>query len=299
VKLATALCLLFISAPAFAQNKPLQLDAKTQARLQLRVSPVQPAHTSPTMAAFASVMDATPLLTLLSDLSAAQSAYNASHAEAVRAQGLAKDATLSTKAAEAADAQARGDQAKLALLKQRLALEWGTAFASMTDTNLRQLGQDLSVGKAALVRIDTPSGKGLKGATSVTLDVPAAGSVTARILGVARTADQRLQSPGLISLVSGPSALYLNSSLTMKASLFSDDVTKGVLIPNTALLRNEGQIFAYVKSGPKNFVRRQVTSAGVTTEGVIVNQGFSAGDLVVVQGASSLLTAEAATPAGQ
>ncbi len=299
-RISTAILALMLTATAVqAQEKPLQLDGKTQTRLQIRVAPIQAAHSSDQVSAFATVVDPTPLLTLLNDLATAQSAYGASHAEATRSQALAKDASLSTKAAEAAVAQARADQLKITLLKQRLGLEWGGYFAGLSDANLRQLGADLVGARAALVRIDTPSGQGLKGAKSATLDLPAVGSVEARVLGVARMADPRLQSPGLMTLVTGDSAAYLSTGLTLKAGLYSGGGTNGLLIPNNALLRQSGRVYAYVKTGPQAFSRRAVTPARVTPDGVIVSEGFSAGEQVVVQGASALLTAATSTPAGE
>lgn len=295
----TILALMLAASPVFAQDKPLQLDARTQTHLQLRIAPLQAAHSSDSVSAFATVVDPTPLLTLLSDLATAQSVYGASQAEATRTQNLAKDASMSAKAAETAASLARADQAKVTLLRQRIGLEWGAYFAGLSDTGLRQLGNDLVAGRAALVRVDTPSGKGVKGAKTATLDLGAIGSVEARVLGIARTADQRLQSPGLMTLVTGPDAAYLGTGLTLKASLYSGGGTNGLLIPNNALLRQGGRVYAYVKTGPQAFSRRAVTPARVTPDGVIVSDGFSPGDQVVVQGASALLTAETSTPAGE
>ncbi|MBW8880738.1 MAG: hypothetical protein JF615_04715 [Asticcacaulis sp.] len=287
-RLILALCLL--ATPAFTQ--PLKLDAKTQARLQIRTAPLQPAHAADAVQGFAAVVDPTPLLTLLSDLAAAQSAYNASAAEAARTQALARDATVATRTAEAADAQAHGDQAKVTLLQQRVALEWGPYFAGLNDAQLRQLSSDLAAGRAALVRIDTPLGQGLRGARSAMLDAGALGIIPARVLGVARTADPRLQSPGLITLVTGADAAYLSVGLTCKAQLYGGGATDGVLIPNDALLRRDGRVFAYVRTGAQVFTRREVTPSKITADGIIVTSGFAAGDTVVVQGAAALQAAE-------
>lgn len=292
--MAVMLC----ATPALAQDKPVQVDAKTQARLQIRTAPIEAAHSSDAIQAFATVVDPTPLLTLLSDLATAQSAYNASQAEAVRTHALAQDATVALKTAEAAQAQARGDQAKVTLLKQRVGLEWGVYFVNLSDDGLRQLGSDLAAGRAALVRIDTPSGQGLKGARSAVLDAGAIGTVTARVLGVARTADARLQSPGLMTMVSGPDAAYFSTGLTLKASLYGGNGTDGLLIPNSALLRQGGHVYAWVKTGAQGFVKREVVAARVTPDGLIVGSGFSQGEAVVIQGASALLAASATPAAG-
>ncbi|CAM3224680.1 hypothetical protein [Asticcacaulis taihuensis] len=284
---------------AHAQDKPLQLDARTQARLQLRIAPLTAAHSSDQVSAFATVVDPTPLLTLLSDLATAQSAYTASQAEAARSQALARDASLSAKASEAATAQARSDQARVRLLKQRLGLEWGAYFTTLSDNGLRQLGSDLAAARCALVRVDTPAGQGLKGAKTVSLDLGALGFADARVLGVARTADARLQSPGLMTLVSGENAAYLSIGLSLKASLYSGGGTSGLLIPNAALLRQGGHVYAFIKTNAQTFDRRIVTPTRVTPEGLIVTSGFTSGEKVVVQGASALLTAATSVPADE
>ncbi len=286
-----------LALPAAAATPRLTLDAPTQTRLQIRTAPVEAAHSADAVAGFASVMDTSALLQLLSDHDAAVAALAASSAEAARTASLAKDATVSTKVAEAARAQAAADQAKLTLLRQRLGLEWGPYFAGLPDPALTRLAHDLAAGQAALVRIDTPSGKGLKSAATATIDLGALGTVQARVVGIARTADARLQSPGVVAVVTGSQAGYLGTGLTLNARLYGGGGTDGLLIPNAALLRQSGHVYAYVKSG-NAFERREVLPLRVVPEGLITTQGFRAGDTVVVQGASALLTAENAKPAG-
>ncbi len=288
-----------LAGPAMAAPPALRLDAATQTRLQIRTQAVTPAQSADAVNGFATVMDPAPLLQLLSDLDAARATLAASSAEAARTQSLAKDATVSSKAAEAARAQAQADQAKLNLLKQRLGLEWGGYFASLPDAALTQLAHDIAVQQAALVRVDTPSGQGLKNAASATLDLGPLGSAQARVAGVARTADQRLQSPGLITIVTGSQAAFLSNGLTMNAKLYSGGAAGGVLIPNAALLRQDGHVFAYVRTAPTSFVKREVVRTRVTAEGLIVQDGFRPGEAVVIQGASALLAAETPKPAGE
>jgi hypothetical protein len=287
-----------LAGPAFAAPPVLRLDAATQTRLQIRTQPVTAAQSADAVNGFATVMDPAPLLQLLSDIDATKAALTASAAEAARTQALAKDATVSNKAAEAARAQAQADQSKLNLLKQRLGLEWGPYFAGLSDATVTQLAHDIAASQAALVRVDTPSGQGLKTAATAALDLGPLGSAQARVAGVARTADQRLQSPGLITIVTGSQAAYLSSGLTMNAKLYSGGSAGGVLIPNAALLRQDGQIFAYVRVAATSFAKREVVRTRVTPEGLIVQNGFKPGEAVVVQGASALLAAETPKPAG-
>ena len=287
-------CLLLMATPALAE--PVLIDPAVQARLQIRTAPLQAVHgTAVAATGFARVLDPAPLLALLSDTDAAAATAQASAAEAARTAGLVKDATVSAKANEAAQAQARTDAAKLTQLKQRLSLEWGPSFAALPAPALQHLGADLTAARAAIVRIDVPAGAGIKGASQATLDFGALGQVQVKIAGVARMADLKLQSPGLIAIVGGQDAAYLSSGLTATAQLFGGGDGDGILIPNNALLRQDGQIFAFVKTGVKGFDKRVVHPAHLTAQGIVVTSGapggFRAGDIVVVQGAQALSAA--------
>ncbi len=283
---------IFMAAPAAAD--PIQLEPAVQTRLQIRTAPLQVAHSASTQGSgFARVLDPSPLLALIGDTDAAAATAQASAAEAARTALLVKDNTVSAKTNEANQAQARGDAAKLTQLKQRLSLEWGPYFAALPAPALHQLGADLTAAHAAVVRIDVPAGAGIKGATQATLDFGALGQVSARIVGVARTADQKLQSPGLIAIVTGADAGYLSSGLTATTQLSGGGDGDGVLIPNNALLREDGQIFAFVRTGAKGFDKRVVHPAHLTAQGIVVTTGFRAGEPVVIQGAQALSAAAA------
>ncbi len=297
-RLTAGLVGLLLAVPAVAFAGPLHLDAATQTRLQIRTAPIEAAHASAAVDGFATVQDPSPLLQLLGDLKAAEAAAAASQAEAVRTATLSKDATVAVKTAEAAKAQGLADQAKVAVLKQRLGVEWGAAFVRLSDTDLSALAHDLSMAEAAIVRIDTPSGAGLNTARNAILDLGPLGSANARVLGVARTADARLQSPGLITLVTGQQAAYLSTGLAVKAKLYGGGASDGWLVPNAALIRSGGQVFAFVKTGPLTFDKRVVARVRVAADGLVVQSGFRTGDAVVVQGGAALLAAEAAPPPG-
>ena len=294
--------LLLLAASAVAPSvvaEPFLIDPAVQARLQIRTAPLQAVHgTASSASGFARVLDPAPLLALLGDTDAAAATAQASAAEAARTAGLVKDATVSAKADEAAQAQARSDATRLIQLKQRLSLEWGPWFAALPAPALQQLGADLTGAKAAIVRIDAPAGAGIKGASRAQLDFGALGSVTAKVVGVARIADLKLQSPGLVAIVTGPDAAYLSAGLTATTQLFGAADGDGVLIPNNALLRQDGQIFAFVKTGSKGFDKRVVHPAHLTAQGIVVTSSFRAGEIVVVQGAQALSAARAPKAGG-
>jgi len=301
MKSALPLILLLLAAPAAAD--PVLVDPAVQARLQIRTAPLAAVHAATASATgFARVLDPAPLLALIGDTDAAAATAQASAAEATRTAALAKDATVSAKTDETAQAQARTDAAKLTQLKQRLSLEWGPYFSALPTASLHQLGADLTAARAAIVRIDVPAGAGIKGASQATLDFGALGQVQVKIAGVARMADLKLQSPGLIAIVGGQDAAYLSSGLTATAQLFGGGDGDGILIPNNALLRQDGQIFAFVKTGVKGFDKRVVHPAHLTAQGIVVTSGapgsFHAGEIVVVQGAQALSAASAPKSGG-
>ncbi len=291
------LCGAGLAFGACAETPAVKLDVATLARLQIRTAQLQAAHGDDTIPGFATVMDTSTFLQLLSDYGAAKAALAASQAEANRTAILAKDATVSAKVAEAAKAQAVADQTKVTLLRQRLGFEWGPYFAGLSDASLTQLAHDIAAGQAAVIRVDTPSGKGQRGATSVAIDLAAFGSVQARVVGVARTADQKLQSPGVVAIVTGSQAAYLGNGLTLTATLYGGGATAGILVPNGALLRKSGHVYAYVRTAPQTFVRREVVPLRVVADGLVTNQGFRIGDTVAIRGASALLAAESAADA--
>jgi hypothetical protein len=290
--LAATLC----SAEAEAQGALVKLDAATQQRLGVQTAPVAGAQRAAAMRGFARALDATPLATLEADLATAASAAQASQAEAARSRALAAaDATVSRRVAETAVAQARADAAKVALLRRRLGLEWSPAIAAMSKARRSQLIAAIAEGRATLVRIDVAGGAApVHGSAS--LDLGAHGHAQATILGPARVGDARLQSTGLLALVSGPGAIWLATGAVAPATLAAGPPATGVIVPRAALLRTGGQTYAYVRRDPTSFERREVDGGVSDPAGLFAPAGFRPGEQVVVAGAAQLFTSEQ-TPA--
>ena len=276
-----------------AAAKPVKLASETQAKLGLKSEPLRAKASAATVSGYVKVLDPGPLAQLDSDIDAADAAAQASAAELARAETLNKDgATVATKAVEAARAQARADAGKLALLRRRLALEWGEGLARMAAGQRAQLLTDIAAGKAALVRLDTPSGEGLAGMKSVELDLGALGRARATVLGAARAADPRLISPGLFAIARGPGARSLTVGLSAPVKLAVSASVTGVVAPRAALLRSKGKTWVYVRTGGETFLRREVEDARGDPSGLFVPAGFKPGEQVVTQGAAALFAAE-------
>ena len=291
---------MLIGAALAACGSPARADvvlgADVQRHLGIGTAALIPERRSTQVAAFAKVLDPGPLAALEADLDTAIAAAVASSAEARRAQALAKAGeSMARKDAEAAVAQARSDQAKLALLRRRVGLEWGPGLARLSDQRRGRLIQALAAGKAALVQVDTPSNEGQPGARTVEIDI-GDGSVHAPVLGPSRNAEPRLQSSGLIALVTGPQAILFSIGLTQSARINTSSAVPGVVIPRTAVVRAQGSDWAYVQSQDTHFERRRLADPVPESAGLFVTRGFRPGEVVVVQGAAALFAAEQGQP---
>ena len=289
--LAAGLCL---ATPALAASaEAFKMDAATLTRLGVTTAPLQAARRAVSVTAFARALDPGPLALLDSDIVTAIAAQTASQAEATRTRALATDQTVSKQVAEAAEAQARSDAARLQLLRRRVGLEWGPSLAKLTDTRRGKLVADFAAGRAALVRID--SAQGLSQARgNVEIELGGGVRVHATILGPARIGDPRLQSTGALALVTGPQSLQLGAGTVAPASINLGGGGGGVVIPRASLLRNAGQAFVYVRRGGGDFERRAVSGGLTDPDGLFVTSGFRAGEIVVTNGASQLFAAQSA-----
>lgn len=283
---------LVLVAPAQAESVVLTIDAATQARLGIATAPLAATRRASVAKGFAHGLDAVPLATLDADIAVATATLVASDAEAVRSRALnAADQTVSKKTAEAATAQARADAARLGLLRRRLGLEWGPSIQALSDVRRGRLIADLAAGRATLVRIDSATGLShLRGSAAIELG---GGKVAyAAILGPARVGDPRLQSTGLLALVSGPQAMALGVGAVAPASISMGTQANGVMIPRAALLRTGGQTVAYIRKDAGSFERRPILGGLSDPAGLFAPSGFRAGDQVVVKGAAQLYAAE-------
>jgi hypothetical protein len=298
VRLAAPLLILLAATAARADDddkavKPVKLAGEVQQKLGLKSEPLKATTSAASLSGFVKVLDPGPLAQLDSDIDAADAAAEASQAEFARSQALNKDGqVVAAKQVEAAKAQARADATKAALLRRRLGLEWGDGVARLSARQRAELLADVAAGKAALIRIDTPSGEGLAGLKAVDLDLGPLGKVRATVLGTARAADPRLLSPGVIATARGPGVRSLQVGLSAPVKLYSAAAASGVLVPRAALLRSGGETWVYVRTAGDTFLRKEVEHGRSGPDGLFAPEGFKAGEQVVTQGAAALFAAE-------
>ena len=277
--------------------KPVKLKPEVQRKLGLRSEPLKAKAAAATLSGFIKVLDPGPLAQLDSDIDAADAAAQASAAELARSEALNKDGqTVPTKQVEAARAQARTDATKLALLRRRIGLEWGDGIARMGARQRAQLIAEIGAGRAALIRIDTPSGEGLAGLKTVELDLGPLGVVRATVLGTARAADPKLLSPGVIATARGAGVRSLSVGLAAPVKLSASAAATGVVVPRDALVRSKGETWVYVRTAPDTFLRKEVENGRSDSAGLFAPAGLKAGEQVVTQGAAALFAAETNVP---
>lgn len=277
---------------ASAQAGTVVVAPAAQQRLGVQTAPLSIQRRSAEVDAFAKVLDPEPLVQLDSDLRTAVAAAAASRAEAERARALnSTGGGVAAKDMEAAVSQARQDTLKVEMLRRRLDLEWGPGIARLSDRRRAELVQAVSAGRAALVHVDTHNNEGQAGARAVKVDIGDA-SVSGVVLGPARAAEPRLQSSGLIVLVSGPRAILLSVGLTQSAHIAQAQSETGVVIPRSAVVRWRGAAWAYVRTAADRFERRLVDAPVPEEDGLFTARGFQSGDEVVTRGAVALFAAE-------
>ncbi len=270
----------------------VQVPGEMQQRFGLATQKLAAARRAAEIDAFAKVLDPATLVQLDSDLRTAETAAQASTAEDKRSSALNRQGgEISSKDAGAAHAQAGSDALRVKLLSKQLALTWGSGVANLSLDSRDRLVRGLSNGSIALVHVDTHNNEGQAGARSVRIDVGDS-SVTGRVIGLARAAEPRLQSTGLIVEVAGKAAAHLAVGLTQSAHIATTSQETGVLIPRSALIRYEGSNWAYVRTNASQFERRILQDPVPGADGYFEAHGFAAGDEVVVRGAPALFASE-------
>ncbi|MEO7317513.1 MAG: hypothetical protein ABIZ56_00845 [Chthoniobacteraceae bacterium] len=256
------------------------------------------AELAPRRIAFGRVLDPTPLVTLDSDLAAAEAVLAASRAEYERSQKLlAAGENTSRKLAEEAEAQFRADEIKADGIRRQAALQWGDA-AGGDAAKRRAFVESLVHGEAALVRVDLLPGDALseqpRAAKLLVLGREQTPIETASITPAA-DADARTQAQGFILRVEKPPfALRPGMALTAWLEL-AEKPRAGFTVPRSAVLRHDGRTWIFVQEEEEKFVRKLIALDSPMESGWFVageDGGVNADDLLVVTGAQALLSEE-------
>lgn len=265
-------------------------------KLGLITQPLAAATWTPQISAQARVIDPTPLVTLINDLSTADAALKAAEAELQRSRQLFQSGeNIARKTLEQAEAQALTERLRAQGLRQQLSLAWGAVL--MNDGEA--MSAALAAGEKVLIRAELPSVTALDqepASAQVTLPGKATAVIPAARLIPAPTVDARTQTRAFFLVIDKPPApmppgLILNATMSAPGAPVA-----GVLIPQAALLYFQGAAWVYLaQDGEAAFVRKPVSVQRPQAGGFFVNEGFRAGERVVTTGAAYLLADELKT----
>lgn len=289
--------------PVWAQgaaplNEPVTMSAADQAKTGVSTETLAAREESEGVAAIVRAIDPAPLAGLDTDLAAASAAVEASRAELVRVKRLAaQDQSASQQAVESAQAKAAADASALTLLRRRLVLDWGKAFADMPARERADLIAAVASGDAALLRADAPDRPvGVVGDLAIS-GRDGAAPIMADPLGLSGSVDPRMQTIGLFCTVHGAAAAPLRPGRIFDGEIRTEKKISGVVIPRSAIVRLDAADWAYVRTGEEQFERREIVNPRFIKDGWFVAEGFRPGEAVVDKGAGSLVAVERADEA--
>ncbi|WP_266159622.1 hypothetical protein [Dyella silvatica] len=278
-----------------------ELSAEAQEKLGLATTTLQSGQAPLAIAATAEVLDPSALAKLADDIAAAQAAADASAAEYTRTQALlAADGNMSRRAVEAARTQSVADQSKLRQARTQLRVDWGSSFAALDAGSLRTRVDALLEGREVLLKsepLSTPSAT--FAADTATLQLADQKLLDTRVLGRLPRSSSGVSGAWLLqassaSLVPG---MILTAQLhghTQGDGKQRDPIQQGVWLPRAAVVRWNGEAWAYVVTDATHFERRAVQALAITPAGWLVGTPFKAGEKVVTQGVEALIATDAA-----
>ncbi len=292
---AAVLCTSFSHAAEF------KVEAEVQKLLDLETKHPAATSLSPETTAYASVITPAPLIELFRQSESAQAAIDVTKQSVERAEKLfASGELVARKDLDALHAQSTQDAAAKQLNEDKIALEWGARFSTMSDVDRGKLIKSLLAGEEALLKISLS-----RGAEPVTSPVAARlhaegreqSPVRCTILSPAASVDPVFQGQAFIgeienkdhSLVSG-----LNLTGVME---LPGETREGLLIPQSAVVFHLGKAWAYRKAGEEDFERLEIPIDSPVTGGWFVAKDAIKDGELVTQGAQALLSKETFVPA--
>lgn len=287
------------ASPPVQGTQEISLDPAAQARLGIRTQPATAIQVPREIAALGQVLNPQTWLSSIAELRAAEARAETSAEEAQRLQRLyGASHNTSLKALQAAQTQASADRLQRDLLRQRLRLDWGAGLAGLKPAQQARLSARLVHGETVLVRADAPRanpGDAFAAASLQALDGGPA--IPAQIIGRAPTVAPTLQAPAWLLRVDGAGADALRPGQALQVWLQSPgSIEAAIQIPEAAIVRIDGQPFAFVRTAADEFRSYALTLLAPRGDGWAASTAIEAGAALVVGGADALWWAQQAPP---
>lgn len=259
------------------------------------------------------------LLTARSEVRAATASVNAAAAAHERARVLnADNKNLSDRALQEAGARLEAERARLEAANEVLAVVESSLgavdparFVPLTvdrDGEVTEVlalpGEDVAAGTPLirvvnfdhlLANIALPVGESVSSSARSARIVPAGRedeSMPASLVAINASVDPAVQGQALLFRLS-PGRRQLRPGQAVTAYLSVPGASsRGIVVPESAVVRQAGESFCYVRQSEDEFSRKRLLGLRPTADGYVVESGLFAGDEVVVTGAQLLLSEE-------
>jgi hypothetical protein len=252
------------------------------------------------------------------DVEAAQASMDASRAEYERLKGLNVNKNVSDRAVQEAEARLKGDQARLEAARKNVAqleaaakAQAGGAGPVALTTRAGEVvevfahpneaiesGQQIlrvASYDSMLARVDLPAGEAADPKISFARVVPVGHEdqeVRGERVSLASTVDPRTLGQGYLFRVTGLGSMLRPGAAITAHLQAPGKPTSGIVIPQSAVVRSAGKIWAYRQIADDQFTRMEIELERSISRGVLVTRGVSAGDRIVTVGAQVLLSEE-------
>jgi len=245
--------------------------------------------------AFGFILDPAPLSKLNGDLLRAQAALGAADAQYQRTKRLAEEKNVSLRDLQEAQASYLTDKTQLESVELQLRNDWGVEVAKMDPQGRSQLIIALVDRREAIARLTAPIGDKVDDPPR-TVQIAVVGHeeqpLNASAVYSAPTVVPTLQGQSFFVLVA-TTEFPVRPGTAVSARLpTSNTPERSVLVPRSAVVRNDGNDWVYRELDGYRFVRLEIVPLDLASRGYFVTENLAPGMRIVISGAQTLLSEE-------
>ncbi|TAK99185.1 MAG: hypothetical protein EPO08_17010 [Rhodospirillaceae bacterium] len=295
-RVAVVMLLLAASTPVYAVDEiGVTLTPAQIKDLGIATTPAAKTTAPPQIAGLAMILDPVALIQAVADFDSAAAAANASRRQSERLAGLYKDdATVSQQASEAADAQARADDAKMNALESAANQAWGPAAMADDHAQITALLKDVADGKIAVARVEFPASARPAPSQQMTLSAGTSDrTVAGTVLWPAAGLNQLTDGEAYMVKIDAAGRSWLRPGLRLGAGTTGTAPPRTqVLVPRAGVIVADGALWCYVAESGGRFTRHRIVPSDSGAGDMLPADGITIGAAIVTQGAGLLLAAE-------
>ncbi len=175
-------------------------------------------------------------------------------------------------------------------LKGEILQEWGDVIAKWIVKN-SLAAKALIAHKFSIILVTLPPDAGMTVAPrSAEVETIGSNMLEATLVSISPVSNPAIQ--GISCFYRVPTSPYVSVGMNVVVRLSVGKESAGVVIPNSAVVWQNGNAWIFLKTGSDRFVRKQVTTTNRVEGGWFVRNGIESGESVVINGAQLLLSQE-------